>query len=370
MAHADALSGGDFERLARQSWDAWQGWMKGGATAGAVPSAAASSEAAERALAGLKGYFTLLESLWAGAPNAASGGDWRGWMNGVFAGPGQPFAQAFADTSGIAGGGPDAWMAEAQRIAAPLLEGLHKDLNLPTFGPAREHQERSQHLLQALADLQQRMAQYHALLARAGRLAAERLEARLAEHSEPGRQIDSLRSLYDLWVDVAEEAFQEVALSPEYRSVYGALVNAQSRVRHESQAQTEVLVREMGLPTRSEVATLGQRLHEVRRTLRAQGELAHEVAALRAEVEALQRSRAVAPMPAAKPEPVVSKPAVAAGKLKASVRVPAAAAGKPKAVVSAPVAAAGKPKPAARAPAPASTPKPGAGKRRPARKNS
>lgn len=365
MAHTDAAPGGDFERLARQSWDAWQAWMKGGATAGAAPTAATSSEAAERTLAGLKGYFTLLESLWAGAPNAASGGDWRGWMNGVFAGPGQPFAQAFADTSGIAGGGPDAWMAEAQRAAAPLLEGLHKDLNLPAFGPAREHQERSQRLLQALADLQQRMAQYHALLARAGRLAAERLEARLAERSEPGRQIDSLRSLYDLWVDVAEEAFQEVALSPDFRAVYGALVNAQTRVRSESQAQTEIVAREFGLPTRSEVATLGQRLHEVRRTLRAQGGLADEVAALRVEVEALKRGRAAAPMPAAKPEPAVSKPPAAA-------RAPASAAGKPKPAVSTPVpAAAGKPRAVARAPVPATgKPKPVAGKRRPARKNS
>jgi hypothetical protein len=316
MAYADAAPSGDFERLARQSWDAWQGWMKGGTTAGAAPGAAASSEAAERALAGLKGYFALLESLWAGVPTSGSGGDWRGWMNGVFTGPGQPFAQAFADASGIAGGGPDAWLAAAQRFAAPLLEDLHKNLNLPAFGPAREHQERSQRLLQALADLQQCMAQYHALLARAGRRAAERLESRLAEHSEPGRQIESLRSLYDLWVDAAEEAFQEVALSPEYRSVYGALVNAQSRVRHESQAQTEVLVREMGLPTRSEVATLGQRLHEVRRTLRTQAGLADEVAALRTELDALKRSRPGAPTPAVKPESAVGRPAPAAGKPK------------------------------------------------------
>ena len=342
MAQADSVTGGDFERLTRQSWDAWQGWMKGGATAGSVPAAAASSEAAERALAGLKGYFTLLESLWAGAPDAASAGDWRGWLNGVFSGPGQPFAQAFADTSGIAGGGPDAWLLEARRVAEPLLAGLRKDMNLPAFGLAREHQERGQHLLQALADLQQTLAQYHALLARAGRLAAERLEARLAEHSEPGRQVESLRALYDLWVDAAEDAFQETALSPEYRSVYGALVNAQSRVRLEGQAQTEVLVREMGLPTRSEVATLGQRLHEMRRTLRARGELADEIAALRAEVEALKRGRTGAAAPAAKSG--------------SSARVKAPAAGKSGAA-SGPTA-------------PAIKPKPAGGKRRPARKNS
>ena len=234
--------------------------------------------------------------------------------------------------------------ANAQRAAAPLLEGLRKDMNLPAFGLAREHQERSQRLLQALTDLQQRMTQYHALLARAGRLAAERLETRLAEHSEPGRQVDSLRALYDLGVDAAaEEAFQEVALSPEYRTVYGALVNAQTRVRSASQAQTEVIAREFGLPTRSEVATLGQRLHEVRRATRAQSDLALEVAALRAEVDVLKRSRAVAPMPAAKPEPAVSKPAPAAGKPKAAVSTPAPAASKSKPV---------------------------AGKRRPARKNS
>ena len=343
MVHADAAPGGDFDRLARQSWDAWLGWMKGGAPAGTPPAAAASSEATERALAGLKGYFTLLESLWAGAPDAASGSDWRGWMNGVFAGPGQPFAQAFADTSGIAGGGPDAWMADAQRAAAPLLAGLREGLNLPAFGVAREHQERAQHLLLAVTDLQQQMARYHALLARTGRLAAERLESRLAERSEPGRQIDSLRSLYDLWVDAAEEAFQEVALSPEFRTVYGELVNAQTRVRAETQAQTETVARGLGMPTRSEVATLGQRLHEVRRATRAQADLAVEVAALRAEVEALKRSRAGAPTPAAKSKTAASKPAPAAGsKPKPAVKTPASAAGKPKVAMSKQAPAAGK----------------------------
>ena len=42
----------------------------------------------------------------------------------------------------------------------------------------------------------------------------------------------SARALFDLWIDAAEEAYAQVALSPEFREVYGAYVNAQMRLRN------------------------------------------------------------------------------------------------------------------------------------------
>lgn len=86
--------------------------------------------------------------------------------------------------------------------------------------------------------------------------------------AEPGFQVDSLKALYDLWVDAVEEAYAEIALSDEFREAYAAQGNTQMRVRQLQQQQVEQWCREIGLPTRSEVATLGQRLQELRRELR------------------------------------------------------------------------------------------------------
>ena len=104
-------------------------------------------------------------------------------------------------------------------------------MNLPAFGPMREHQEHYRDSALAWIDYQERLKRYNALMMKAARRGFELFEGKLSEREQPGRQIDSLRGLYDLWVDAAEEGYAEVALSGEFRDAYGALVNAQMRVR-------------------------------------------------------------------------------------------------------------------------------------------
>src|SRR6185312_15381523 len=100
-------------------------------------------------------------------------------------------------------------------------------------------------------------------------------------------------ALYDLWVDAAEESYAEIALSREFREIYGALVNAQMRVRSQMQQEVERIATDFGMPTRSELDSIGQRLHDLRRELRngssgASNDLAREVADLRREVAELK----------------------------------------------------------------------------------
>src|SRR3546814_16203183 len=64
-------------------------------------------------------------------------------------------------------------------------------------------------------------------------------EDKLAEREEPGRQIQSARALFDLWVDAAEDAYAKIALSHEFREVYGKLVDAQMRLRGGVQREVE-----------------------------------------------------------------------------------------------------------------------------------
>lgn len=78
----------------------------------------------------------------------------------------------------------------------------------------------------------------------------------------------SARALFDLWIDAAEEAYAEAALSPDFRTAYGALVNAQMLVRAGVQREVELIGGLVGLPGRTEMDAAHRRLAEVERELR------------------------------------------------------------------------------------------------------
>ncbi|MEI7037006.1 poly(R)-hydroxyalkanoic acid synthase subunit PhaE [Fulvimonas yonginensis] len=199
------------------------------------------------------------------------------------------------------------------------LEGLRGLLNTPAFGYTREQQAEQQALLRAMLDHQQASARYQQLLARAQAEGAERLQRKLAE---PGFQAGSLKAMYDLWVDAAEEAYAEIALSDEFREAYAAQANTQMRLRQLQQRQVEQWCREMGLPTRSEVATLGQRLQELRRELR-RTQAAEGGAAERPGAAVKTAARRAAPAkPAAKAPPAAKN---GAAKARSTAKAPPAA---------------------------------------------
>jgi hypothetical protein len=223
----------DFEALGRQVWDAWnRSW------AGAAPAPAASPPAP--GMDGLKSYL-----------------DWMQQAAAAMTGQGSQVAPPVAPFGN--------WTLPAAGTPPPGLDALRGWLGMPAFGHSREQQAQQQALLRALLDHQQASARYQALLARAQAQGAERMQRKLAE---PGFEAGSLKAMYDLWVDAVEEAYAEIALSDEFREAYAAQGNTQMRVRQLQQQQVEQWCREVGLPTRSEVATLGQRLQELRRELR------------------------------------------------------------------------------------------------------
>ena len=165
----------------------------------------------------------------------------------------------------------------------------------------------------------QASARYQELIQRANTQGMQCLQEKLAQHAEPGRQIDSLKGLYDLWVDASEEAYADIALSDEFREVYGEMVNTQMRVRQLQQQQTEQLCQQLGVPTRSEVSSLGERLQALRREVRASRSAvvtdhADEIMALRRELAALKRQLAERPAPAMAKQEVAARPAAAAKK--------------------------------------------------------
>jgi polyhydroxyalkanoate synthesis regulator phasin len=226
-------------------------------------------------------------------------------------------------------------MANALRSPSAANDELKGWLNLPAFGLLREHQEQYQKGALAWVDYQEQMRRYNALMMKAAQRGFELFEGKLAEREQPGRQIDSLRALYDLWVDAAEEGYAEIALSSEFREAYGALVNAQMRVRAQMQQEVERVTTDLGMPTRSEINSIGERLQALRREVRTREgektELADQIAALRAEFSAFKLAvegrRGVSFVTAAASKPV---PAVVRKPRGARAASPAVPARKPK----------------------------------------
>jgi class III poly(R)-hydroxyalkanoic acid synthase PhaE subunit len=186
--------------------------------------------------------------------------------------------------------------------------GAREALSMPALGLTREQQEEQQALLLAWIDYAQHYARYQALLQGVQGRAGETLRAQ----GMPA-DADSLRAVYDRWVNISEEGYAEAAMSAEFREVYASLVNAQMHLKVLQQRQVERFAIQAGMPTRRDVDSLGERLQAVRRELRHMQGLAAEVEALRAEVAALRGAKAptkAAPKKAA-PKKAAAKKAAA-----------------------------------------------------------
>lgn len=294
----------DYQSFAQQSWDAWMRYLQQQQTGNPVPLWGMGSAAVppmqddllSRTLASLKAYGSWLQQA-ASAGMNPPGNSWQqpAAMQSFLAAFNQPFAQTVAGIDSASAFGLDhqwqAWLQAMQHA------GMGSLLNQSAaFGITREVQLDQQALAKAMQEYAQLSVRYHGLLQKINTQGIARLQEMLAQRAEPGKQVESLKALYDLWVDAMEEVYAEMALSEEFREVFGAMVNAQMQVRKLQQQQTEQMCRELGIPTRSEVNSLGERVQQLRRELKSQKQVESvadtSVDALQAEIVALKRELA------------------------------------------------------------------------------
>ena len=278
MAHAPfAQFPGDFEALARQYWNTWNellgrggmpdAWSLGG---GLPPGLGAMGMGSMGP--GTYDWYQRMQRLaadFSGGGSAADvAGAWREMMGGQGA---DPFAGVLRSMQGGLAGGD--WLEQMRPLLDMLLKPLRQQsaewLQRPAFGPAREHQERLQALALAWQQWEESNEAFTAQLAQAGQSAFSRFEVLLGEHDAPGKRLESARALFDLWIDAAEDAWAEVALSTEYRHAYAEMTNALMRLRLRLQHEVEQFGALLGLPGRSELDALHRKVAELDRALHA-----------------------------------------------------------------------------------------------------
>jgi hypothetical protein len=145
--------------------------------------------------------------------------------------------------------------------------------DVPALGMTREHQLRWQRTADAGRRMGEAQLRLMMLWSDALRNAALAFAARLERQPTGGQGTApgaaALHSLYDSWIDCAEEAYARVAHSDSFCGALADWVNAGSQWRGEVQANMEHVCKSLDLPTRSELDTLARRLKSVEEQLQA-----------------------------------------------------------------------------------------------------
>ncbi|MBX9608076.1 MAG: hypothetical protein K2Y51_17780 [Gammaproteobacteria bacterium] len=221
------------------------------------------------------------------------------------AGPGDFSARLIA---ALRGGAADAALNEFLRAApAAMLHGLAGErasqpwaqwsatltrwteelLRLPLIGPAREWQSLVRAVQRAAvaegAARDRLAAHLHAVLRAAQSHLADRLE------QDDGPPITTLRALYDLWIECAEQAYAERVMGDDFARDFAAWVDAGSDLRLAVNALLARAAGAVDAPRREEIDALLQR----QRILEAQ------LAALQAARVDERRSAPPSPAPTA-----------------------------------------------------------------------
>lgn len=159
------------------------------------------------------------------------------------------------------GAGAFAWTQGPSAAAfAPWLE-------MPAFGPAREHLERWQQQLRQQAAAFGEGGALRQVLEGMMEAAIAGFEERLRQCEQEGRRVASARALLDLWIDAAEQAWAGMAGSEAFARASARATQAQLELQQVAQAELERFCRASGLPTRSEVDQAHRRIASLEREL-------------------------------------------------------------------------------------------------------
>jgi class III poly(R)-hydroxyalkanoic acid synthase PhaE subunit len=213
---------------------------------------------------------------------------------------------------------PSFYGFDPQKPEGQLFEQMHKLLSMPQVGYSRESQERMQQIGRLMLDYQEASSKYNKAFARVAQESIEEFQKVIAGiDKDAPLEVNSLRDLYTTWINVCEDIYADFAMSDEYQSIYGRMVNAFMALKKESEALMDKQLESLNMPSRREVDAISEKLQQVKRENRS----------LRAELEGIKARLDDAARPAAASRGVAKKKVAkkkvakkAAAKKKATVK--------------------------------------------------
>ena len=151
----------------------------------------------------------------------------------------------------------------------PHTGGLDRFLSAPGLGYTREEEGQYKQLTQRVVEYQRCLGEYMGFFSNLGLLSANRLKEKIEFLMDEGKQVESARGLFDLWVGSSEEVYGEQVMTPEYAKIHGRLVNSLMALKQKLGQLVDEALGGLNMPTRRELRTLQDRLQESRRDTKA-----------------------------------------------------------------------------------------------------
>ena len=165
-----------------------------------------------------------------------------------------------------------------------MLSAADKYSSIPGLGSNRESHEQMQEGLRLLKEYQEVSHEFNVVMNKVSVEALEVMRLMIIEMAEHDKEINSLREVYNLWVDCNEKAYAEYVYTDEYSELYGKLSNALMALKqHCGKVMDQMLVK-LNLPTQKGMNTMLKRQQEMKR---AQLKSAGRIKALEHEVSSL-----------------------------------------------------------------------------------
>jgi len=170
----------------------------------------------------------------------------------------------------------------------------------PLMGSNRELSAKLINGFDTWVEFRKTSTEYHLILAKTSAQAFEEVMKELVALSERGEKVDSVRQLMNLWLDTIDHTFSKLYKSEEYLDVQRELSTAVMKYRLQEQEITEIVLKALNLPTRSELDDAYRSLYELRKEVKAIKKTLKEREGATAQVEATPAPKKTASKPAAK----------------------------------------------------------------------
>jgi len=235
-----------------------------------------------------KGYFAMAEQI---GKQVSSGGkpedaiaQWIEQLKATLAQQGKQWSPMQQPNNDFM----SQWMgpsADWQKIATAMMP-----MQLPDVGPFRESQEKQQAGIKLVMEYQQANHLFNQSLLRVSIESLQSFQKLLTELNadKDSQTPSSLRSVYDLWVEVSEASYADFAMSEAYQTRYGDMINRLMKLKKHHSEMLDDTMASLNLPTRKEIDTMQERLQQTRRDNRA---LRRELKEIRAMLAAKPGTR-------------------------------------------------------------------------------
>ena len=177
-------------------------------------------------------------------------------------------------------------------FGAPPFSGLAE---IPSMGIARAHQTKILRAFDAFVDLRRAMLELNKTTIDALNKAVETVMSTLVEKGKKGEKIESVRELNRLWLDSADDVFTKMYASEDYLKVQRHVSKAGMTYKIMQQDVVEMVLKNLNLPTRSELDDAYKTLYELRKEVKSLKKAVREQAKLTGEADPAIAAEAVTP---------------------------------------------------------------------------